>query len=237
MDKNTTAIRMKDITKSFGKVIANKNITFEAKSGEIHALLGENGAGKSTLMNMLSGIYTPDSGSIFIKEKEVHFHSPKDSIQAGIGMIHQHFKLIDVMDGRESIILGDKGSFFLNMKKKNNDIKSLCDKFGLSVDLNKKLANMSVGEKQTVEILKVLYRGANILIMDEPTAVLTPQEIDKLFVIIRNMRDKGCCIIIITHKMNEVMEIADRITVLRNGETVNTIDKNATNLLLCCILI
>lgn len=223
------SIRMENISKSFGKVLANKNINFEALRGEIHALLGENGAGKSTLMNMLSGIYTPDSGSIFIYGKEVRFHSPKDSIQAGIGMIHQHFKLIDVLTARESIILGEKGSFFLDHKKESLKIKNVCEKFGLDIDLDKRIYDMSVGEKQTVEIIKVLYKGANILIMDEPTAVLTPQEIDKLFVIMNNMKAQGCTIIIITHKMNEVMAISDRITVLRSGETVGTVTKTETN--------
>lgn len=228
-DNSNISIKMHNISKSFGKVLANKNINFEAKNGEIHALLGENGAGKSTLMNMLSGIYTPDSGSIFIHKNEVHFHSPKDSIQAGIGMIHQHFKLIDVLNARESITLGEKGKIFINSKLQIKKIQSLCDKYGLSIDLEKKISDMSVGEKQTVEIIKVLYKGANILIMDEPTAVLTPQEIDKLFIIMQNMKQKGCTIIIITHKMNEVMSVADRITVIRNGETVGTVNKEDTN--------
>lgn len=229
MNKLKASIRMQDISKSFGKVLANKKVTFEALSGEIHALLGENGAGKSTLMNMLSGIYTPDSGSIFIHGKEVHFHSPKDSIQAGIGMIHQHFKLVEVLTARENIILGEKGSFFLTPKKESDKIQKVCEKFGLDIDLDRKIYDMSVGEKQTVEIIKVLYRGAKILIMDEPTAVLTPQEIDKLFKIMDNMKKQGCTIIIITHKMNEVMAVADRITVLRSGETVGTVEKNNTN--------
>lgn len=223
------AIRMENISKSFGHVLANRNINFEARFGEIHALLGENGAGKSTLMNMLSGIYTPDSGSIYIRGSKVYFHSPKDSIRAGIGMIHQHFKLVDVLTARESIILGEKGSFFLNTKKESIKINNLCEKFGFSIDLDKKIYDMSVGEKQTLEILKVLYKGADILIMDEPTAVLTPQEIDRLFFVMENMKKDGCCIIIITHKMNEVMAISDRITVLRDGETVGTVNKSETN--------
>ena len=229
VDKNLVSIKMENITKHFGKVIANKNISFEAKSGEIHALLGENGAGKSTLMNMLSGIYTPDSGSIFINGKEVNFHSPKDSIEAGIGMIHQHFKLIDVLSAKENIILGEKEGFFLSNKKDNKKIQDLCNKFGLEIDLDKKIYDMSVGEKQNVEIVKVLYRGADILIMDEPTAVLTPQEISRLFSIMKNMKKHGCTIIIITHKMNEVMTIADRITVIRGGETVGTVKKDDPN--------
>jgi len=229
MNKPISSIRMDNISKSFGKVLANRNVTFEARSGEIHALLGENGAGKSTLMNMLSGIYTPDSGSIFINGKEIHFHSPKDSIQAGIGMIHQHFKLVEALTARENIILGEKGSFFLSPKKESEKIQEVCAKFGLGIDLDKRIYHMSVGEKQTVEIIKVLYRGAKILIMDEPTAVLTPQEIEKLFEIMVNMKKHGCTIIIITHKMSEVMAVADRITVLRNGETVATVNKKDTN--------
>ncbi|HBM80094.1 MAG TPA: ABC transporter ATP-binding protein, partial [Clostridiaceae bacterium] len=219
---------MENISKSFGKVLANKNINFEARGGEIHALLGENGAGKSTLMNMLSGIYSPDSGSIYVKGNRVNFRSPRDSIQAGIGMIHQHFKLIDALSARESIILGERGGLFLNVKKNNEKIDELFEKYGLDINLDKKIYEMSVGEKQNVEIIKVLYKGADILIMDEPTAVLTPQEIDRLFEIMNNMKKHGCCIIIITHKMNEVMEIADRVTVLHKGRTISTVDKDKT---------
>lgn len=227
---NNISIKMENISKSFGKVLANKNINFEVNSGEIHALLGENGAGKSTLMNMLSGIYTPDSGSIFIHGREVHFHSPKDSIKAGIGMIHQHFKLIDVLTAGENIMLGSEGSFFINEKKQYERIKEMCSRYGLDIDLKKKIYDMSVGEKQNIEIIKVLLRGADILIMDEPTAVLTPQEIEKLFCIMGNMKKDGHTIVIITHKLDEVMEVADRITVLRNGETVGTVKKDETNL-------
>ncbi|MDI6617955.1 MAG: ABC transporter ATP-binding protein [Clostridiales bacterium] len=223
-----SAIKMENISKSFGKVLANKNINFEARGGEIHALLGENGAGKSTLMNMLSGIYSPDSGSIYVKGNRVNFRSPRDSIQAGIGMIHQHFKLIDALSARESIILGERGGLFLNVKKNNEKIDELFEKYGLDINLDKKIYEMSVGEKQNVEIIKVLYKGADILIMDEPTAVLTPQEIDRLFEIMNNMKKHGCCIIIITHKMNEVMEIADRVTVLHKGRTISTVDKDKT---------
>lgn len=217
LDGHQISIKMENISKSFGKVQANKDVSFETYKGEIHALLGENGAGKSTLMNMLSGIYTPDSGSIYINNNKVNFQSPKDSIKVGIGMIHQHFKLIEAMNARENIILGEKGSIFLNHKKESEKILKICEKYGLNVDLDKKIYDMSVGEKQTVEIIKVLYRGAEILIMDEPTAVLTPQEIEGLFKIIKNMREKGCTIVLITHKMTEVKKVADRITVLRSG--------------------
>lgn len=229
MKNNEIAIKMENISKSFGNVFANKNINFEVKKGEIHALLGENGAGKSTLMNMLSGIYSPDSGSIFIGGEKVNFSNPKESIKSGIGMIHQHFKLIDRLTVRDNILLGNKGSFLLNNKKENDKIIKVCEKFGLSIDLNKRIYDMSVGEKQTVEIIKVLYKGADILIMDEPTAVLTPSEIDRLFCIMRKMKSEGCTIIIITHKMNEVMEVSDRVTVLRSGETVRTVNKSETN--------
>lgn len=222
-------VSMKNINKSFGKVVANKNINLTVGQGEIHALLGENGSGKSTLMNMLSGVYTPDSGSIFIKGEEVQFAAPKDAIKAGIGMIYQHFKLIDVMTAMENIILGQKNSFFLNEKALTDKVREMSARFGLDIDLDKKVYNMSVGEKQTLEILKVLYRGAEILILDEPTAVLTPQEIEKLFKIMRKMKEEGCAVIFITHKMHEVMEVADRITVLRKGETVMTVDKSDTN--------
>mgnify|MGYP001465055786 CR=1 FL=1 len=226
---NNVVIELRNITKTFGSVVANKNINFNVRSGEIHSLLGENGSGKSTLMNVLSGIYAPDSGSIFIRGKEVHFNSPKDSIKMGIGMIYQHFKLVDVFTASENIIMGQKGNLFVNKKKLSLQIREISEKFGLDIDLNKKVYNMSVGEKQNLEILKVLYRGAEILILDEPTAVLTPQETKKLFEIMRNMKKSGCAIVMITHKMDEVLEISDRITVLRKGEAVETVDRNSTS--------
>ncbi|MDR0851869.1 MAG: ABC transporter ATP-binding protein [Clostridiales Family XIII bacterium] len=218
------AIRMQNITKSFGSVIANDHIDFAVQPGEIHALLGENGAGKSTLMNMLSGIYRPDSGSIFINGEEVHFSAPRDAIKKGIGMIHQHFKLVDIMTARDNIILGQKSSFFTRETGLNKKISEISDRYGLDVNPQKKVYQMSVGEKQTLEIIKVLYRGAHILIMDEPTAVLTPQEIGKLFRIIRSLKEQGCAVIIITHKLGEVMEISDRITVLRKGRSIGTVN-------------
>ena len=190
-------ISMKNIHKSFGKVVANKNINLSVRSGEIHALLGENGAGKSTLMSMLSGVYTPDSGSIFVKDKEVTFATPKDAINAGIGMIYQHFKLIDVLTAKENIILGQKNSLFLNQKALSEKLRKMSIRFGLDIDPDKKVYNMSVGEKQTLEILKVLYRGAEILILDEPTAVLTPQETEKLFKVMNRMKEEGCAVVFI----------------------------------------
>lgn len=226
---NQVYIKIDNLTKTFGPVVANNNVCLEVKKGEIHALLGENGSGKSTLMNMLSGIYTPDSGSIYIKGEQVTFKTPKDSMAMGIGMIHQHFKLVEVLTAKDNIIAGQKESFFLGSKQLTQKIRNISEKYGLAVDLNKKVYNMSVGEKQTVEILKVIYRGAEILILDEPTAVLTPQETEGLFNILRKMKQSGCSVIIITHKLNEVMEISDRITVLRKGETVGTVNKEDTS--------
>ncbi len=222
--QSNIAIQMENISKTFGVIKANEDVNLTVYSGEVHALLGENGAGKSTLMNMLSGIYTPDSGSIFIQGQEVRFTSPKDSIALGIGMIHQHFKLVDVLTAKENIILGQKGGFFTRSKELSRKVKAISDQYGLDINPDKKVYDMSVGEKQTLEIIKVLYRGAKILIMDEPTAVLTPQEIKKLFQIIRNMKEQGCAVVIITHKLNEVMEISDRITVLRKGRSVETVE-------------
>lgn len=222
-------VAMEGITKTFGRVCAINNVNLQIKFGEIHALLGENGAGKSTLVNMLSGIYSPDSGSVFIRGNEANIASPRAAKEAGIGMIHQHFKLVDVMTVAENIIMGQKSRFFLNGKKLSQKIKDLSSRYGLEVDPDKKVYELSVGEKQNLEILKVLYRGADILILDEPTAVLTPQETANLFKIMRNLKEKGCAVIFITHKMNEVMEVADRITVLRKGQNVRTISKDAVN--------
>ena len=226
-------IQLKNISKSFDTVAANKDISLSVSKGEIHALLGENGSGKSTLVNILSGIYTPDSGSIHIDGKEVRFASPKDAIDAGIGMVHQHFKLVEVLTARENIVAGSAAGFFINKKALTQRIEAVGKRYGLAVDPEKKVYTMSVGEKQTVEILKVLYRGADVLILDEPTAVLTPQETKTLFNILRSMKEQGCAIIIITHKLGEVMEISDRVTVLRKGEsiaTVRTVDTNPQQL-------
>ena len=221
-------IKLKNISKAFGVVQANKNVSLDVRKGEVLALLGENGSGKSTLVNMLSGIYSPDSGEIFIDDKRVSFSSPKDAIKAKIGMVHQHFKLVDVLTAKENIILGQKSGFFTNNENASNKITKICDKYGLNVSLDKKIYDMSVGEKQTVEIVKILYRGAEILILDEPTAVLTPQETKSLFDILRKMKSQGASIIIITHKLNEVMEISDRVTVLRNGESIGTVNTSET---------
>ena len=226
---NDICIELRGITKSFGTVKANKNASLDVRKGEIHALLGENGSGKSTLMNILTGIYSPDSGSVKINGEEVTFTSPHDSIAAGIGMVHQHFKLVEVMTAAQNISAGSEKGIFRNSKKIAAKIGAICEKYGLDIDPDKKIYNMSVGEKQTIEILKMLYSGANMFILDEPTAVLTPQETEILFNILRNMKEKGCAIIIITHKLNEVMEISDRVTILRDGETVGVVNTAETN--------
>ena len=218
------AIELRNITKRFDKkVVANDSVSLKVNKGEILALLGENGSGKTTLMNIISGIYFPDEGQIFVDGKEVSIRSPKDSFDLGIGMIHQHFKLIDVMTAAENIILGLEGSAILNMKKVCEDISALVEKYDFDMDPNQKIYTMSVSQKQTVEIVKMLYRGAKTLILDEPTAVLTPKKIKKLFAVIRNMRDDGRAIIIITHKLNEVMEISDRVSILRKGKYIGTV--------------
>ncbi len=227
---SSDVIRFDRISKTFGSVAANRAISLAVKAGEIHALLGENGSGKTTLVNMLSGIYSPDSGDIFVYGKREYFHSPRDAIRLGIGMIHQHFKLVAPMTALENIIIGQNGSLFIGKKGVSVKIRELSARFGLEVDPDKRIDDMSIGEKQTVEILKVLYRGARVLILDEPTAVLTPQEIVRLFSILRRMKDEGCTIILITHKLHEVMDVADRITVLRRGEKIGTLEKTETSI-------
>ena len=232
MQSQQLAISLRGLTKTFGSVVANNEIDLDLRYGEILALLGENGSGKTTLMNMLSGLYTPDRGSVEVSGKSVAIRSPHDSQHLGIGMIHQHFKLVDVLTVEDNIVLGTpKGN--IGASKLTDHIRQLSDQFGLTVDPQRKIYSLSVGEKQTVEILKVLHRGSRILILDEPTAVLTPQEIERLFQILKRMRDSGCAIIIITHKLNEVLAISDRVTILRKGEsvaTVNTSETDARNL-------
>lgn len=290
----TCAVEMKGITKRFGDVLANSNVNLDLRKGEILSLLGENGSGKTTLMNMLAGIYFPDEGQIFVNGEEVVIRSPKDAFDNHIGMVHQHFKLVDVFSAADNIILGEKeeklpfkeekqqiiedalannaecdeyekeehdgvlayltapkritdkelkrrisllpwtrfarsAQFNWLRKDRAKELQKIADKYGFDIDLNKKIYDMSVSEKQTVEIIKVLYRKADILILDEPTAVLTPQEITKLFSVMRKMREDGKSIIIITHKLNEVMEISDRVAVLRKGEHIATVDTNDTN--------
>ena len=215
------AVKMENITKKFGSIVANHNINLELHEGEILSLLGENGSGKTTLMNMLSGIYYPDEGQIYIHGKPVTIASPKDAFDNGIGMIHQHFKLVDVFTATENIVLGLEGK--LELADASKKVREICEKYGFDIDPNQKIYDMSVSQKQTVEIVKVLYRGADILILDEPTAVLTPQETDKLFQIMRNMKADGKSLIIITHKLHEVLEVSDRVAVLRKGEYIGDV--------------
>ncbi len=223
------AIEMKGITKTFGNVVANKDINLNVKEGEILALLGENGSGKTTLMNMLSGIYKQDRGSIFVDGKEVFIDSPEDSKKLGIGMVHQHFKLVDVFSAADNIWMGKEKAGLALKKDRYAEIEEISHRFGFDIDPKKKVFNMAVSEKQTLEIIKVLYYGAKIIILDEPTAVLTVQEIDKLFGVLRRMKEEGHAIIIITHKLNEVMDISDRVAILRKGEYITTVNTAETN--------
>ncbi len=227
--KEKVALELKNITKTFGSVVANNNVSLQVKKGEILSILGENGSGKTTLMNMVSGIYYPDSGQIFIDGEEIQITSPKDAFNYKIGMIHQHFKLVDVFSAAENIVLGledEKGFVMSRYIEKINEITAL---YGFELDPHKKIYEMSVSEKQTVEIIKVLFRGADILILDEPTAVLTPQETVKLFAVLRKMRENGKAIIIITHKMHEVLSLSDNVAVLRKGEYIGTVKTSETN--------
>lgn len=290
--EQANAIELRNITKRFGEVVANKNVSLDVKRGEILSLLGENGSGKTTLMNMIAGIYFPDEGEIFVDGKEVVIRSPRDAYNYHIGMIHQHFKLVDVFTAADNVMLGEKAPRFGMREKaekykeeleegkivvdadnesapvrkvsdsekpsakfryamkcaalpfikagkkiafntitrnRADKIQAIADKYGFEIDVKKKIYDMSVSEKQTVEIIKALYRGAEILILDEPTAVLTPQETKKLFDVLRNMREDGKAIIIITHKLNEVLEISDRVAVLRKGEYIGTVETRDAN--------
>ena len=261
--KKNLVLQLKNISKSFGKVQANSNVSLDLYEGEILSLLGENGSGKTSLMNIVAGIYFPDSGSVEIKGEPVKITSPKDAFKYKIGMVHQHFKLVDIFTATENVVVGldkktrasiledsenvkaqetkeqPKENIFKrvfnfitksNLKDSADRIKSICNKYGFVLDPNKRVCDMSVSEKQTLEIIKTLYRGVDILILDEPTAVLTPQEIDKLFAVLRKMKEAGKSIIIITHKLNEVMDISDRITVLRKGELIGTVNKVDTSI-------
>ena len=235
MEERIPAVAMRDITKRFGSVVANDKCWLNIYRGEILALLGENGSGKTTLMNMLSGVYFPDEGTISIDGKEVLIRSPKDAFDLGIGMIHQHFRLVDVFTAAQNIVLGLPGK--LDLKTATRKIREICEQYGFEVDPEQYVYDMSVSQKQTVEIVKVLYRGADILILDEPTAVLTPQETDRLFAVLRNMRDDGKAVVIITHKMHEVEDLSDRVAVLRKGQftgdmlTRNTNAREMTNMM------
>ncbi|MBQ6842958.1 MAG: ABC transporter ATP-binding protein [Firmicutes bacterium] len=233
MAEQQIAIRTVGVTKRFGKTVANDHVSLDIRRGEILALLGENGSGKTTLMNMLAGIYYPDEGEIYVDDQPVSIRNPRDAYALGIGMVHQHFKLVDVLSAAENIVLGLPGSVTLDRGKLAEEISAISARYGFELDPNKKIYQMSVSEKQTVEIIKVLYRGANVLILDEPTAVLTPQETVKLFAILRRMKADNKAVIIITHKLNEVMDVSDRVHIMRKGQyidTVNTCDTNAQQL-------
>lgn len=222
------ALEMKGITKTFGSVVANNNVDLTVYKGEILAILGENGCGKTTLMNMIAGIYYPDAGSIFIDGKEVKISSPSDAFANGIGMIHQHFKLVDLFTAAENVALGNKNENGYSLSDIEKKVREIADKYGFHIDPKKKIYDMSVSEKQTVEIIKVLYKGADILILDEPSAVLTPQETDRLFDVLRKMKEDGKSILIITHKLHEVLAISDRVAILRKGEHVATVNTEET---------
>ena len=223
------ALEMRKVSKYFGKLAANRDVDLTVYKGEILAVLGENGCGKTTLMNMIAGIYFPDAGSIFVNGEEVVIRSPKDAFAHGIGMIHQHFKLVDLFTAAENIVLGTKSKESYDIKAANRRVSEIADRYGFHIDPKKKIYEMSVSEKQTVEILKVLYRGAELLILDEPTAVLTPQETEKLFAVLRRMREDGKSILIITHKLHEVLSISDRVAVLRRGEHIATVETATTS--------
>ena len=229
------AIRFEHITKTFGSIVANNDVSFSIRRGEILSLLGENGSGKTTLMNILSGIYYPDAGHIYVGGEEVMIASPKDAFDLGIGMIHQHFKLVDVFTAAENIILGlppeENEGKRLDMKAINEKIRAICDQYGFELDPDQKVYEMTVSQKQTLEIVKALYRGADILILDEPTAVLTPQETEKLFAVMREMKKDSKTVVIITHKLHEVLAVSDRVAILRKGVYIGSVDtKDATEL-------
>ena len=229
MENAVCAIELKGITKRFGEVVANDGVDLRLNRGEILSLLGENGSGKTTLMNMLSGIYFPDEGQIFVNGQPVSIRSPRDAFANGIGMIHQHYKLVDVFTATENIVLGLEEGGKLDIKAAEGRVRAICEKYGFDIDPAQKIYDMSVSQKQTVEIVKVLYRGAEILILDEPTAVLTPQETDKLFDVLRAMKADGKAIVIITHKLHEVMALSDKVAVLRKGRYIGTVNTAGTN--------
>lgn len=225
------AVEMVNIVKRFPGVLANDHVTVRVKKGEIHAIVGENGAGKSTLMNQLYGLYHPDEGEIFINGEKVVIRGPKDAIKLGIGMVHQHFMLVDTLTVAENVVLGSEPVKGLNfdMKKARQEVKELSEKYGLFVDVDAKIEDIPVGMQQRVEIIKTLYRGANIIILDEPTAVLTPQEVEELFEIMRKLKNDGKTILFISHKLHEVMEISNRITVMRLGKVTGELETSKTN--------
>ena len=227
MAQNEYAVRLEHVTKTFGTVVANKDVSLGVRRGEILALLGENGSGKTTLMNMIAGIYFPDEGEIYVGDEAVTIRSPRDALDLGIGMIHQHFKLVDVFSATENIALSMGGKDKFDLKRVHDKARAICEKYEFNLDLNQKVYEMSVSQKQTLEIVKVLYRGADILILDEPTAVLTTQETVELFKELRHLKEQGYTIVFISHKLNEIMEITDRLTIMRGGRSMgvyNTCD-------------
>ena len=227
---NTIAVHMSGVVKRFPGVVANDGVEFELRRGEVHALLGENGAGKSTLSNILTGLYRPDEGTIELNGAPVSFSSPRDALNAGIGMVHQHFRLVETFSVAENVVLGNPDTaFLLDTAAINERVKELAARYDMAVDPEARVWQLSVGEQQRVEILKVLYRGAQVLILDEPTAVLTPIEADALFRTLRAMTTEGRTVIFISHKLDEVMAVSDRITVLRGGRTVGTVETSSTN--------
>src|SRR5437667_419553 len=228
MAETTPILELRGITKRFPGIVANDHIDLDLRAGEVHALLGENGAGKSTLMNVLYGLYHPDEGQILVKGRPVAFASSKDAIEHGIGMVHQHFMLVPVMTVAENIVLANEpthGKVFLDHGAARQRVRELAEQFKFAIDPDAKIENITVGQQQRVEILKALYRHAGILVLDEPTAVLTPQEATELFAILQDLVAQGLSIIFISHKLNEVLEIADRITVLRRGKRIETIPR------------
>ncbi len=224
-------LELKNINKSFGHVQANKNINLTIKKGTIHGIIGENGAGKSTLMSIVYGLYQADTGSINVSGKEIKLRSPRDSIESGIGMVHQHFMLVENFTVIENIVLGFEGEFVFGKKleKAKEDLQKLCETYKLNIDLNSVISDLSVGFRQRVEILKSLYRGAEIFILDEPTGVLTPQEVDELFKILRSLKEEGKTIVLITHKLNEIMDLTSEVSVMRQGEVVGHTKTTDTN--------
>ena len=224
-------LELSNINKSFGHVHANKDINLTINEGTIHGIIGENGAGKSTLMSIVYGLYQADSGKIKVSGKEINLKSPRDSLENGIGMVHQHFMLVENFTVLENIVLGFEGEliFGKNLKKAKTDLKNLCDTYNLNVDLDSIISDLSVGFRQRVEILKSLYRGAEVFILDEPTGVLTPQEVDELFKILRSLKEEGKTIVLITHKLNEIMDLTSEVSVMRQGEVVGHTKTENTN--------
>ncbi|CAM4269077.1 simple sugar transport system ATP-binding protein [Paenibacillus endophyticus] len=229
---NQYSVEMRQIVKQFGSVMANDLVDFRAKAGQIHALLGENGAGKSTMMCMLSGVYKPTSGDILLHGEMTKIKSPKDAIRHGVGMVFQNFRLVQTLTAAENIVLGDKSSFWRGgrwLKNKQEEIEAIAQQFGLTFPVNRPIWQLSVGEQQRVEIVKTLYRGASLIILDEPTSVLTPGEAEQLFTTLQHMKNEGKTVILTTHKLKEVMASSDHISVMRKGKLIHSMEKSATN--------